>query len=418
MPGKPNKQSVIFKADTVDDLDQRIRELEIDLTSFEHEPATSEREQWQIERLLRALYCKRQLVVPVQLRKREKPDFLLEATNLRIGIETTEAINPDYVRAQVHPAAQNDGAVVDPSLYRWDTADRPKPQIREEAGRKQLSGDGWIGDDAEREFGQSIIDVVRSKDEKLQRHYARYDSDQILIYHNHPSPLISIDKARDYTAKCLVGYWSQSGFDTVYVHKYNWILYFTRSSSGILHEFPRSYKPLGIDMVTWQRLATVDKLYLKLLEEESDFVQINLSGDSTSQPDHLLDGMNDLQKIHKEWLADRARDLLGPGYSHLLQPPYQIRLRTASEIAAFPSALELFQGGVLEHVFRAVAKAVADSGTAQISLLHREAAIDSLDFDVSEIAVLHYLSAFDHMAYWAEDSRSCSRILESIQRHN
>ena len=136
MLGKSNKHSVVFKADTVDDLDQRIKELEIDLTSFELEPANSDREQWQIERLLRALYCKCQLVVPVQLRKREKPDFLLEAGNLRIGIETTEAINPDYVRAQVHPAAQKDGAVVDPSLYRWGTAGRPKSQIREEAGRK------------------------------------------------------------------------------------------------------------------------------------------------------------------------------------------------------------------------------------------------------------------------------------------
>ena len=418
MLGKSNKHSVVFKADTVDDLDQRIKELEIDLTSFELEPANSDREQWQIERLLRALYCKCQLVVPVQLRKREKPDFLLEAGNLRIGIETTEAINPDYVRAQVHPAAQKDGAVVDPSLYRWGTAGRPKSQIREEAGRKQLSGDGWVGDDVEWEFGQSIIDVVRSKDEKLQCHYARYDSDHLLIYHNQPSPLIDIDKARDYAAKCLVDYWSQSGFDTVYVHKYNSILYFTRASSGILHEFPRSYKPLGIDMVTWQRLGTVEKLYLKLLEEESDFMQINLNGDSASAPNHLLDGMNDLQKLHKEWLADRARELLGRSYSHLLQPPDQIRLRTASEIAACPSALELFQGGVLEHVFRAVAKAVADGGTAEIPLLHREAAIDSLEFDASEIAVLHYLSAFDHMAYWAEDSRSCSRILEAIHRHN
>ena len=87
-----------------------------------------------MQHLLRALCCASQLPLPVRLYKREAPDFVLETGNLRIGVETTEAINSDYVRAQMHPAAQKDGVVVDPSLYKWGNQGRPNSQIREEAG--------------------------------------------------------------------------------------------------------------------------------------------------------------------------------------------------------------------------------------------------------------------------------------------
>ena len=167
---------------------------------------------------------------------------------MRIGVETTEAINPDYVQAQVHPIAQGDDAVVDPSLYKWGTQGRPRSQIREEAGRTQLSGHPWMDDSVEQEFAQSIIDVVRLKHRKLQSRYVRHDTDRLLIYHNQPSPIIDIDKARVYTVTILADYWSQLGFDTVYVHKYNWMLYFTKEASNIIYEFPRSEAPFGIDV--------------------------------------------------------------------------------------------------------------------------------------------------------------------------
>ena len=61
-----------------------------------------------------------------------------------------------------------------------------------------------MGDSVEREFAQSIIDVVHVKHCKLHSHYERYGSDRLLIYHNQPSPIIDIDKARVYTANILL----------------------------------------------------------------------------------------------------------------------------------------------------------------------------------------------------------------------
>ena len=234
VPEELDKCTVILDADTEVDLKRQVHGLKIDVPPRAQGSATDAREQWQMHHLLRALLAARQLVLPVRLYKREAPDFVLQTGDIRIGIETREAINPDYVKAQVHPAAQGDDAVVDPSLYKWGTQGRPRSQIREEAGRTQLSGHPWMGDSVEREFAQSIKDVVFEKHCKLRSHYTRFDSDRLLIYHNQPSPQIHIDKARVYTAEILVDYWNQLGFDAVYVHKYNCMLPFTKSASEIL----------------------------------------------------------------------------------------------------------------------------------------------------------------------------------------
>ena len=346
MPEKRNTSVVILQADALSDLESRIDRLKTEVPLRAQNSSSGDREQWQIQRLLTALFRTRQLPVPVRLYKRDAPDFLLETASERIGIETTEAINPDYVRAQMHPAAQEDGAIIDPSLYKWGTQGRPKWQIREEAGRKQLSGCGWVGDSVEREFIKSIIDVVRRKSVKLHSHYKIYDSNRLLVYHNLPSPAINIEDARMYATKSLEDYWDQSSFDTVYVLKYNWMLYFTKDASGILFEFPRSDAPLGMDTAAWERLEFVEKLYLKSLEVETEIDQLISTSDPEPEPDYLLSSESDLQRVYHEWLDNRARSLIGHGCRCLLLPPDKSRLRTISEIAACPAALELFRGRV------------------------------------------------------------------------
>lgn len=240
---------------------------------------------------------------------------------MRIGIETTEAVNRDYVRAQMHPAGQKHGAIIDPSLYKWGSEGRPKSQIRQEAGRTQLSGFGWTGDEVECEFGKSIIDVVQRKSLKLRSHYERYDSNHLLIYHNQPSPAIDIEKAHIYVVKSLEGYWDQSGFDAVYVHKHKWMLYFTKGQSRIVFEFPSSDAPLGMDVDAWEQLGGVEKLYLKLLEIETEIMQLVSTSDPEPDLDHMLPPEGDLQRAYREWLEDRDRYLRKHCCECLLLPP-------------------------------------------------------------------------------------------------
>ena len=158
----------MYQADTQRQLQHAIESLAIDVPPRDQGRTTEDCEQWQIERLLQALLQAGELPLPVSLTKRERPDFLLTAGTHSVGIEPTEAINRDYVAATMHPNARQSGSLVDPSLYRWGTAGRTREQIAEEAGRTELTGDGWAGDSVEREFGAMVADIVRSKSAKLR----------------------------------------------------------------------------------------------------------------------------------------------------------------------------------------------------------------------------------------------------------
>ena len=144
MPEKRNTSVVIVNADTLDDLKSQIDGLQIEVPPREQSPATDQREQWQIQHLLLALFRAGQLAPPVRLYKRDAPDFLLEIGDMRIGIETMEAINPDYLRAQMHPASQEDGSIIDPSLYKWGNEGRPKIADTR-GGRAQAAYRLWLG---------------------------------------------------------------------------------------------------------------------------------------------------------------------------------------------------------------------------------------------------------------------------------
>ena len=333
---------------------------------------------------------------------------------MRIGVETTEAINRDYVRAQMHPAAQEEGAVVDPSLYKWGTEGRPTSQIREEAGRTQLSGYGWGGDSVEREFARSIVDVVHRKTLKLRSHYERYDNDYLLIYHNHPSPAIDIQKAQIYAARSLESYWSQSGFDAVYVHKHNWMLYFTKNASGILFEFPRSDAPFDMDIDAWERLESIEKLYLKSLEAETEIMQFLPTSAPEPEPDNYFPFEENLQSLCHDWLADRGRAFLERGCDCLLLSPDRVRLRTVSEVAVCPDALDLFRDCALELIIPAVPDADADVLPTTFALLHGTMASRGGEFQASVIAVLRYLTTFEDISHWTRDARSCSTLLQLL----
>lgn len=412
MPRELDESTLILDSDTEDDLETQIQGLKIDVPPLGQGRTTDACEQWQIQHLLAGLLAACQLVLPVRLYKREAPDFVLQNGTTLLGIETIQAINCDYVQAQVHPAAQRDDAVVDPSLYKWGTQGRPRAQIREEAGRTQPSGHAWPGDSVEHEFAQSIKDVVFKKHDKLNSHYSRFDNDWILIYHNQHSPQINIDKAQVYTADILVDYWKQRGFDTVYVHKYNWILSFTRDASEIVYEFPQSDVPFGIDENIWEHLESAEKTYLKLLEEEASVISHSSISELEPEPGDLFGCESELQALRLEWLVNRDRDLERVGCGVLLQPPDRFRLRTASEVAALPAALELFRGGVLEHVFRTVAESIHDP--AVITALHQTMACRGPEFSASVVTILGYLSRFGDVTHWAADSQKCSAILQAV----
>lgn len=409
--------SVILEACTGDDFERKVQGLKSNTLARKQGAGPEAPERLQLHYLLQALLATRQLALPVRLYKREAPDFSLHTGNMRIGVEVTEAVNPDYVRAQMHPLAQQDDAVVDASLYKWGTQGRSRSQIREEVKRTKLSGAPWMGEDVEQEFARSINDVVHQKHSKLLSHYRRYDSDRLLIHHSQASPAIDIDKALIYTTTILADYWNKRGFDAIYVHKYHWMLCFTREVSEIIYEFPRSDAPLGIDEDLWEGLGSTEKIYLKLLEQEPSFISDTRSGESECELEDFLGFESELQALRHEWQSVRKRELDELGCTDLLKPPDRIRLMTASEVAACPAASELFRGGLLELVFRAVAEPIPEGTITETPRLHQTMASRGPEFTAAVIAILDYLSRFDDIAHWASDSRKCSALLSAIDPH-
>ena len=315
---RTGQQLAILRAGSADELNRGIDQLAINVPPRGPERTTAACEQWQIHHLLRALQAAgHELQLPLQLWKRESPDFCLQTGTRNIGIENTEAINSDYVRATMHPNARQDGSVIDPSWYKWGTEGRSRRQIAREAASKRLSGPGWASDSVEREFAQSVVDEVHRKHLKVAS-YVRYDSDRLLIYHNHSSPCIDIDHAIAHTRRALADYWSLSGFDMVYVHKDRWMLAFSKDISGVLYEFPSSDAPPEFNGAAWARLSDTEKLYIKSLEHESDFALLQLIQRPRPAPEHRLPFEDDLTNLHEEWLQARFRDLGNAGYRALL----------------------------------------------------------------------------------------------------
>jgi hypothetical protein len=149
---------------------------------------TAHCETWSICRLLATLAKHERLDFPIRLKKRERPDFLLVSGNRHIGIEVTEAINPEYAKATTLPEADIVGSIIDPSLFKWGTPPRKLHELRSIVSRKKLTGPGWEGKSVEREYAKAVSDVITVKMEKLNKTgFEIFAENWLAIYCNHAS---------------------------------------------------------------------------------------------------------------------------------------------------------------------------------------------------------------------------------------
>ena len=221
-------------ATTRDELHHALKNLTTNVPPRDQGRTPKDCEQWQIQRLLEAFFLAGELHPPMRLMKRERPDFLLTTATHDMGIEATEAINPDFAKATTHPNARSPDSVVDPSLYKWGTEPRERQQIARETARTELTGDGWVGNSVELEFAAMIADIVSNKRDKLCDGYDRFECDSLLIYQNQTLPCLDIVDARDRAESKLAHLLGSRGFQRVYVDDGERILEFTTTGSRIL----------------------------------------------------------------------------------------------------------------------------------------------------------------------------------------
>lgn len=192
-------------------------------------------ERWSICRLLATLASREKIDFPMQLIKRERPDFLLANDDRQIGIEITEAINPEYAKAKTLPEAKVDGAIIDPSLFKWKTPARPLKVLRSIISRQKLTGPGWDGSSVEIEYADAILDNIETKTKKLHSEgYGRFSENWLSIYCNLTLPALDIEEANLFFKEKAENYWSDSSFTRVFVDNGKAIIAYSSHGSEVI----------------------------------------------------------------------------------------------------------------------------------------------------------------------------------------
>ncbi|MDA8089881.1 MAG: hypothetical protein M0Z61_06635 [Nitrospiraceae bacterium] len=225
-----------IKADNNTELLAILKNIDISVPPRNEGRTTEHCETWSICRLLATLMKHNRIGFPIQLIKRERPDYLLKAGNRHIGIEITEAINEEHAKATTLPEANEDGAIIDPSLFKWGTPPRKLTDLRSIVSRKKLTGPGWEGSTVESEYADAIFDVITRKTKKLRaRTFDRFTENWLAIYCNITLPILEINEANEFFAEKASNYWlEKDSFSEVFVEKGENIISYTRDRVEIM----------------------------------------------------------------------------------------------------------------------------------------------------------------------------------------
>ncbi|KIQ97358.1 hypothetical protein TI01_1075 [Lysobacter sp. A03] len=154
---------------------------------------------------------------PLKLVKRERPDFLLSANGVAIGIEHTEAVPQNAAKE----AFLRDRGIGPETYYAQPAAigERAKSskEIRAEIEADQM-GEGWMGDSAERRWVEAMTQFVSDKTQSAQSpDYARCDRTWLVIYVNWPAPILNHAKAVPLLTAELAKLATWSVFERVFI---------------------------------------------------------------------------------------------------------------------------------------------------------------------------------------------------------
>jgi len=195
---------------------RQLKVIDISVPPIEERQTTEHRERWSICHLLATLTKHNVLEFPINLIKRDRPDFCLDTGKKQVGIEITRAIPSDYARAQVLPEVNSPNSIVDPSLVNGGSAKKPLSELRSIASKTELTGPGWKGNEIEDEWSHAIADRIREKTEKLKsKGFTKFSENWLLIYDDITS--CNIDESCSSLMSNLEGYWSADTFDKILV---------------------------------------------------------------------------------------------------------------------------------------------------------------------------------------------------------
>lgn len=206
----------ILQAITPEQLRAELAQLDIDVPERSAGRRNHHVERYCIAHLLATLPDSR-LFFPLTLAHGDKPDFVLSMPNTSIGIEHTEAVPENVARAQF---LREKGS--GPDVYFTPHATPGEPRKTADELRQEIeadeSGDGWVGDSAEREWAAAIVHYIKEKIPKATAAgFVRYPENWLMVYDNWPLPHTNFAKAAVFLYPLLKELNAFAVFDAIFV---------------------------------------------------------------------------------------------------------------------------------------------------------------------------------------------------------
>jgi hypothetical protein len=195
--------AMLLTARTFEELHDRLPRLNVEVPPHPA-PRGDTPEIYSIVRLLGSMPMS-PLDLPLQLGKRERPDFVLHLGARSIGIEHTEAVPENAVHESRLRALQGGGCyLVRPAVV--GEPRKSKKQLLEEIKANRFPP-AMVGDSVERVWAEAMMDCIgRKVSSALKPGYAAYDEQWLAIYDNWPSPGLE----RQHALALLQGHLSDS----------------------------------------------------------------------------------------------------------------------------------------------------------------------------------------------------------------
>ena len=204
---------------TSDELFSELRKVDLSVPPRTNGRTTHHTETWAICRLISTLANRDRLSFPVSVTHRDRPDFLIEAGNTKVGVEVTEAVSKQYAAYCALAEREFPNIFLEPAHFRWGAPSLTVEEMRALLREGQQTSDGWAGDRPEQEWALFIQSVVDIKLTKLSRpKFAIFDQNWLLVYDNLPLPSIHLGNAIAFLRPLLQDRWSRvPGFDVLFV---------------------------------------------------------------------------------------------------------------------------------------------------------------------------------------------------------
>jgi len=204
-------------ANNESELENVLRSIDISMPPRSEGRTKEHTERYAIAHMFSALLGKGYLSYPLELIQRERPDFLLKARGVEIGIEHTEAVPQNEAHKTVLRDKVNGPNVYFISRHQPGEAKKSAKELIEEI-QADPSGPGWAGDSVEREWSEAMLHSVKGKIGTLAiEGFEKFKQNWLLIYDNWGLPALDRKKAAQFLLPKIIEADCFDSFSTVHI---------------------------------------------------------------------------------------------------------------------------------------------------------------------------------------------------------